>query len=108
MVNNDKTKSSLDKIEDRLGNLENILAKERTSKRRLFIIGTSLLVLGVLILGTGIYFRQAYTPSNFNFITFITYRLEYRQAYAAGLSGIVVGSLMAVGGIVIMIIKRNK
>ena len=95
----------MDKIEDRLGNLENLLAKERTSKRRLFIIGISLLVLGVLILGTGIYFHQAYTPSNFNVITD---RLEYRQAYAAGLSGIIVGSLMAVGGIVIMIIKRNK
>ena len=100
MVNDSETKNTLEKIEQRIGNLEKLVEKENTQKKKLRITGIALLVVGLLLLGTGIYFYQAYSPAN---LSFFSDRLIYRQAHAAGLSCIVVGSLIFISGTIMTI-----
>ena len=80
--------------------LEIYLAQERGRKNRLLrTAGLSLIIVGLLLLGAGIYFRLAYSPANFQASD---YKLLFRQAYYGGLSGIVVGITMDVFGWIIM------
>ena len=80
--------------------LEMYYATERERRNRsLTATGISLVILGLLILGAGIYFRSTYNPVNFKSAD---YKFLYLQAYSGGLSGIIVGTIMHVFGWVIL------
>jgi hypothetical protein len=64
-------------------------------------LGILLLVLGLLIAGAGAYAWQYSSP------TFLGYRTqEAQQFFSLGLAGIILGGGLAIGGIIIMILKR--
>jgi hypothetical protein len=80
--------------------IEIYYATERERRNRLLTItGTSFVILGLLILGAGIYFRSTYNPVNFKSAD---YKFLYLQAYSGGLSGVIVGAIMLVFGWVIL------
>jgi hypothetical protein len=78
------------------GDLEIYYATEREKRNRsLTGIGISLVILGLFILGAGIYFRSTYNPVNFKSTS---YQFVFSQAFSAGLSAIIVGMIMHVFG----------
>lgn len=81
-------------------NVELFYAIEREKKNRLLTItGITLIVLGLIIFGGGIFFRLTYSQVNFEGSV---YKLEFLQAYSAGLSAILVGSIMDIFGWIII------
>ena len=76
--------------------LEIYYATERERKNKLLTtIGISLIIIGLLVFGVGIYFRLTYSPINFKADQ---YSLLFRQVYSAGLSGILAGGIKDVFG----------
>jgi hypothetical protein len=66
-------------------------------KNKLFtIIGMILIVLGLLIFGSGIYLRLAYSPTNIQSIG--SYKQQFEQLYYGGLAAIIVGAIMDIFG----------
>ena len=92
-------------MESREINLEFYYAMERIRNHKLLtLIGVSFIVLGLLIIGAGIYFRLTYAPANFSAAA---YTLENVKAHAAGLAGIIVGGVLTIGGILLMELNRK-
>jgi len=75
------------------------MIESEKKNRLLTTIGISLVILGLLIFGVGIYFRLTYSPINFKGDQ---YTLLFRQVYSAGLSGILTGGIMDVYGWIIL------
>ena len=82
------------------GDLDIYYATDRERRNRsLTAAGISFVIMGLLILGAGIYFRSTYNPVNFKPANYI---FLYLQAYSGGLSGIIVGTILHVFGWVIL------
>lgn len=83
-----------------LRDLKRYFVTGRESKNKLLTItGISLFVLGLLIFGTGIYFRLAYSPTNIK--TVGSYKQQFEQIYYGGLAAIIVGAIMDIFGLII-------
>jgi hypothetical protein len=89
--------------------LEILLEIEHERKTRILtVIGISLVVLGLFIFGAGIYFRATYNPVNFNVSKVSQYKLEFSQAYSAGLSAIIDGLVMYICGAIITVFYMRQ
>lgn len=64
-------------------------------------LGIFLLIIGLLIAGAGAFTWQYYNPN------FLGYRTqEAQQFFSLGIGSLILGSGLAIGGIVRMIVKR--
>lgn len=105
MIETEAINNSPDRVENRQGNIDFYYAVERIRNHKMLtLIGVSFIVLGILIVGAGIFFRLTYDPASFNVSG---YTLANMQAYAAGLAGIIVGGVLAAGGILLMELNRR-
>ena len=105
MLNSDIVNSTAYRTKTR-SDLEYYYAIEHTRMSRLLTItGISSFIFGLLILGAGIFFRMIYDPASFNIAG---YSMSNLETYAVGLSGIVVGSLLAIGGLVMIVMNKRS